>query len=496
MLPISEWGERPACRGPLVVMCHWLGGSAQTWSLLAERLAERGMRCVAVDLPGFGAAANLPGYSVRAMADAVIATVREVRQGERELPWLLAGHSMGGKVAMVVAHEAVNGAAGLQGLRGVVLLSPSPPGPEPMTESERADKLKLVGESTGDDAQDRAHAETFVKNNVGAPSLGTAVRNAAIDGVLQADKAAIRAWFEGGSREDWRAFVGELALPALVFAGSDDVGLSPDVQRTQTLPCFAPQKRTAGVEGGELVVLEGAGHLAPLEQPGAVAERIVEFCAELGLPVQRKAAVGEWFGALVASEKTSPQTRSQMDDRLAEDDAAYASQVLGRKGLRVLRELARRVVPGAGFDVAARVDRRLAAGAGDGWRPAELPEDAAAWRRGLHSLDAGARRAHGVGFVELTDELQDGLLDAAAQGKLGEGWGGRLMEALGFAAEAGEDEVYSAAEMKSWFGEVRGELAKLYMADPRTMEQVGFTGFADEGGFTQIRLGEREVWER
>ena len=50
--------------------------------------------------------------------------------------------------------------------------------------------------------------------------------------------------------------------------------------------------------------------------------------------------------------------------------------------------------------------------------------------------------------------------------------------------------------MRIWFEDVRAELAKLYVADPRTMERIGFTGFADDHGFTQIELGQREVFER
>ena len=490
LLTRLEWGDPGECRGPLVVMCHWLGGSAQTWAMVAERLAERGVRCVAVDLPGFGAAADVSGYSVREMAEAVIATVRDVR-GADERPWLLMGHSMGGKVAAVVAREAANGAAGLEGLRGVVLVDPSPPGPEPMKESKRREGIEVLGRSTGDEAKDRKHAESFVTENAGKPTLGEATLSEATDVLLRANKAAIRAWFEGGSKEDWSGFVGELPLPALVFAGTEDAMLGPEAQRELVLPLFVG----LGLLGAELVTLDGAGHLPPLERPGAIAERVVEFCTELGLQVGRRVEVGERFGALLDSELTSAQTRALMEARLVEDDAAYEPQVVGRRGLRVLRELARRVVPGAGFDGAARVDRRLAEGSGDGWRPAELPEDCAAWRRGLASLDAAARREYGVGFAELNDELQDALLRQAAAGKLGEGLGQKLMDAVGLGGH-GDEEPYTAAEMKLWFEEVRGELAKLYMADPRTMERVGFDGFADEQGFTQIRLGEREGWER
>ncbi len=495
MLPKWEWGERGSCHGPLVVMCHWLGGSAETWSLLAERLAERGLRCVAVDLPGFGAAGETPGYSVREMVDAVIATVQEIRTAEADIPWLLAGHSLGGKIAAVVAREAVNGAAGLQGLRGVVLMAASPPGPEPMKGSQRAQNLRTIGQSTGDSDQDWAHAKTFVTDNAGEPALGENTLRAATEGVARARKAAIRAWFESGSKEDWREFVGELPVPALVFAGSEDAELGPETQRALVVPCFASGE-AGGLDGGELVVLEGAGHLLPLERPGAVAERMVEFCAELGLPVRRQVRVSERFEALVSSDFTSTRTRALLHERLVEDDAMYEPRAVGRRGLRVLRELARRVVPGIAFDLAARVDRRLAGGVDDGWRPDELPADCVAWRRGLASLEAAANRAHGIGFAELNDELQDALLEEASAGKLGKGLGARLLQAVGVAGSGDEGEIYNAAEMTLWFEEVRGEVSKLYMADPRTMERIGFAGFADERGFTQIRLGEREVWER
>jgi hypothetical protein len=127
----------------------------------------------------------------------------------------------------------------------------------------------------------------------------------------------------------------------------------------------------------------------------------------------------------------------------------------------------------------------LADDKGDGWRFASLPKDADAWKMGLFSLDAAARREFGVPFVALDAARQDELLRRAGSGKLGEG----LLGALHVGASAG---AFTAAQMRDWFEEVRGTLAKLYVADPRTMERIGFTGFADEGGFTQIRLGQTE----
>jgi len=52
--------------------------------------------------------------------------------------WMLVGHSMGGKIATIVAARARDGERGLSGLAGIVLVTASPPAPEPMEESRLA----------------------------------------------------------------------------------------------------------------------------------------------------------------------------------------------------------------------------------------------------------------------------------------------------------------------------------------------------------------------
>ena len=47
-----SWGPRGG-RGPILLI-HGLGGRAETWAPLARRLASRGYRVAAPDLPGFG----------------------------------------------------------------------------------------------------------------------------------------------------------------------------------------------------------------------------------------------------------------------------------------------------------------------------------------------------------------------------------------------------------------------------------------------------------
>ncbi len=484
--------RRIGARGPLLVMLHWLGGSAHTWDAVVSGLAARGVECAPLNLPGFGTSADVAGYTVEAMADHVQAEVERLRralvtpENEGEVAWFLAGHSMGGKVAAVLARRSLNDVAGLEGLRGLVLVSASPAGPEPMTEQKRTEAVEQMGESTGDDDKDRKRAEKWVDENTGKVPLPKTVRNTAVEGVLEMNRTAFRRWMESGSKEDWGPFVGRLPLPALVFAGSEDSGLGEAAQREKTLP---------HVPAAEVIVLQGASHLAPLEQPGELVEQITQFIASTGIAMPTPQAMPEkTFERLMDSDHTSPLTLKVMRERLeGSADWNYQPQLFSEEEFRTLRALAGRVVPDAGFDLAARVDADMHDAKGDGWRYAALPPDNVAWKKGLRSLDLAAQRTLGVSFTGLHPDQQDLLLQQATAGKLGKGVLGGLQDALHL--REGSD-AFSADEMKRWFEDVRAACTRRYVADPRTMDRMGYTGFADDLGFTQIRLGEVEEFER
>ncbi len=477
--------QREGARGPFFIMLHWLGGGAQTWTEGSHGLAARGVRCVAVDLPGFGGSAGTAGYDVKSMAEAVVATIKPLlaeAASYEPAAWFLAGHSMGGKVASVVARRALDGMSGMEGLRGLVLVSASPPSPEPMSDSKRSAMLNALGETTGNEAKDRKCAAQFVDENTGKLPLPQTVRERAIDGVLGMNRTAFRCWLEHGSNEDWREDIGTLALPALVFAGTEDGALGPQAQKSENLP-HLPQ--------GELIVLEAAGHLAPLERPGELVEHLTQFIAGTGVPLAvTHNAPGTRFEAVVQSEHTSPVTRAVMQTRLrSAQNWNHPPFSFTPAEFRTLRTLVARIVPDAGFDIAAQLDKDLATGQGKGWRFANLPPDAQAWRLGLRSLDLAAARAYGVPFVALFRDQQDELLQSAVAGKLGHGVRGALH--LGEAAGS-----YDAEQMKRWFEDVRAECTRCFVADPRTMERMGYTGFADDLGFTQIQLAQQEEFGR
>ena len=201
------------------VFLHFLGGSARSWSAIEQRCGDDA-RCLSIDLPGFGAASAIPGSTVTEAVDLVVAGIRAQAPGQ----YTLVGHSMGAKIATVVARRAEDGEAGLEGLSGIVLLAGSPPSPEPMDEDKRQE---MLGWFSG--VADQAEAESFIAANV-SRTLPHDLHTAAVADVLRADPDRWRAWLTHGSREDWADRVGMLNTPALIVAGADDPHLGPDGQ--------------------------------------------------------------------------------------------------------------------------------------------------------------------------------------------------------------------------------------------------------------------------
>ncbi len=454
---------------------HFLGGSARTWERVAQALAGS-MTCVPIDLPGFGEAARETGFSVDAMADHVAERIRAAAPAR----YRIAGHSMGAKVALLLARRAEDGDPGLGGLVGLALVSGSPPSPEPIPDARRGKMITWIG---ADPETREAEARAFVRQNVGG-RLEPDAEACAVADVLRAAPAAWRAWLESGSREDLCARIGVLRTPALIVAGSEDADLGPAAQTALMAPHLASRRS---------VTVDGVGHLMPLERPEALADLLLQAVREVPRPASRPAPeVGADYAALIASGRVNGRLRAALRERGEPDDPAYDPRALDPVDLALARAVFARVLPVPGLDVAVRLDRRLAAGAGDGWRYRALPPDARAYRDGLRTLDAAARAAHATPFLALDETRQDVLLTLAQDGKL------KVPETLGGRLDADA--------MRFWFEDLRADAARLYLAHPAALARLGFSGIGAGGdrpgeladdlpGFHGLGLDVREDWE-
>ncbi|MCJ2143635.1 alpha/beta hydrolase [Methylobacterium sp. E-066] len=454
---------------------HFLGGSARTWQPFSRARGDT-PTCVPVDLPGFGNAAGATGHSVDAMADHVAAVIRS----KAPTRFAIAGHSMGAKVALALARRSEDGEPGLEGLTDLILISGSPPSPEPIPEDRRA---KMIAWIDADPETRLREAKAFVRANVGG-GLDPEIEARAVADVLQAAPAAWKAWLEAGSHEDLSRRIGILRTPALILAGSEDADLGADAQHALMAPHLAHHR---------VVTVDGVGHLLPLERPEALADLLRQHIADRPHADTAPAPeVPPAYSALIASERVNSRLRTALTERAEPDDPIYQPKTLDPVELTILRAACARVLPAPGLDIAARLDKRLASGAGDGWRFVALPPDPEAYRAALRTLDAAARAAHGRPFVVLDGREQDALLTLAERGDLSvpETLGGRL----------------DGDRMRFWFEDLRADAVRLWLAHPAALARVGFSGIGAGGdrpgpiadglpGFHEVGLDAPEPWE-
>lgn len=238
-LAFSESGEG----SPAFVFLHYWGGAGRTWSRAIAALGER-HHCLAPDLRGWGASEVTDGrYDLEAMADDVTGLIA-ARELDRVV---LVGHSMGGKVAQILAMR------GLPGLAGLVLVAPAPFSPMPVPAEMRAGIRA---------SYDSVEGITQALGIIAGPSLDAEGRAMVIEDTGRGAPGAKDAWTEHGMIADLGPGLGRFTGPAAILVG--DADRVENAERLRALYTEAlPQAR--------FTLLEGIGHLSPLEAPEAIA---------------------------------------------------------------------------------------------------------------------------------------------------------------------------------------------------------------------------------
>ncbi len=245
-------GQEEGASLPTLVFLHYFGGSVSTWGSVMT-LLEDAFPCVALDMRGFGAskAKRDPGenasYSVGRMAGDVCALIAHLKLRN----YILVAHSMSGKVALHLASDDSRPT----GLAGLILVGPSPLTPEPMTEKDRARMLAGWG-------SEKEARGTLKK--ITAQLLPENLATVAVDDMLRTSASAWRAWLELGSRESFPERMRRISRPVTLIAGEKDPVITPALVQSEVADRlqekFSP-----------LTVVQGAGHLMPLEAPEVLA---------------------------------------------------------------------------------------------------------------------------------------------------------------------------------------------------------------------------------
>lgn len=236
---------RPASLSPEpglpLVLLPGMFETPRLWEAVAERLDGR------VSL--------VPGRidydaSITEMADSVLA--------QAPARFALAGHSLGGVVALETALRAPGRVAAL----ALVSMSAGVPDEDQLTAwaSTEAEIRASVGEEWAANAAARllATEEPAIQRFLVRMAIG------------MGREAALRQLAAQRTRVDWRSQLGELRCPTLVLSAANDAVSPPARQR----------ELAELIPGAQLTVVPDCGHLAPFEQPGETA---AAMAAWLGL---------------------------------------------------------------------------------------------------------------------------------------------------------------------------------------------------------------------
>lgn len=257
MLPLTDTAQRgdPAVPGRTLVMSHSFSFSRREW-IEATALLSQNFRTVAVDAPGHGEAADIPGYTMRQMARQFAATINELELTD----YVLLGHSMTGKVAQILASREGK-ALGLETPPAkLILLTPTPLGQEAGGPQLR--------ESLKASTRDRADAEQFVRDRSALP-LPADVFDRACEDYLRVNRAAWDNWLYEGVYEDWTQRCAPIDIETQLIVADFDPVWGLQMQRKDTLPSLTR---------AEIATVE-AGHLAPMEAPAKLVDLITPFAS-------------------------------------------------------------------------------------------------------------------------------------------------------------------------------------------------------------------------
>jgi 3-oxoadipate enol-lactonase len=231
---------------PPLVFLHGIGGAARAWRGQFDAFSDR-YRTIAWDMPGYGGSAPLAAVSIAALADALQDFLRAVGATKP----ILVGHSIGGMIVQQWLAKNPDVAA------AVVLAQTSPAFGKPDGDWQKAFIDARLG------PLDRGEtlvslAPSLVQELVG-DNPDTGGIDLARDCMASVPPATYRATMLALMGFDLRAALKSIAVPTLVLSGSKD----------NNAPAPMMAKMAGYIPSATYLELEGVGHLANLERPGA-----------------------------------------------------------------------------------------------------------------------------------------------------------------------------------------------------------------------------------
>jgi pimeloyl-ACP methyl ester carboxylesterase len=238
---------------PSLVFLHYWGGTHRTWNKVAAEL-QSSYRIVTYDMRGWGqSGATENGYSIAALADEATALIQHL--GLKQ--YVLIGHSMGGKVAQLVASRDP------AELVGLILVAPATPTPSHLPEEAKQQQVHAYDNR-------ETVIQTIAFLTARTPDAETVEQ--IVQDSLSGTPEAKLAWPISAMLEDISPEVSKITVPTLVLAGEHDQLDSVEQHRREVI---------ARISGARLEIISDSGHLLPIDEPVRTARAIDQFVRQL-----------------------------------------------------------------------------------------------------------------------------------------------------------------------------------------------------------------------
>ncbi len=168
---------------------------------------------------------------------------------------------------------------------------------------------------------------------------------------------------------------------------------------------------------------------------------------------------------LLESDFVTDETRRVLRERLNAEETA--PRFFDEREFEILRAVCETLAPSSvvpGWFVAQEIDKRLSENAGNGWRYAEMPPDAVAYKTSLEVLNDLAKEIFQADFAALETEKRRAILKHFKSGKA-------------------QRTAQSNFESARFLEELCAEYAEIFYSHPLAQAEIGYIGFADKHGW-------------
>ncbi len=258
-------------KGSTILFVHGLGGNLSHWQKNFHVLSTT-FHCIAVDLPGYGHSDKLftiDKDQLQFYADVLSSFIK--KKNLKKI--VLAGHSMGGQIATIVALQNP------KLISKLILLAPA--GLETFTEAEAKIMINATPAAVFEKQEEAAIRYNYRQNFYQQPAdvemlIQDRLRLKICPDIKQYTQAVSNS-IKGMLAHPIRKDLGNLIQPVLILFGEND-GLipnrilHPNLKRGDMLTEVAHQ-----IKRNKIISIPGAGHFVQFEQPGEINKEIKFF---------------------------------------------------------------------------------------------------------------------------------------------------------------------------------------------------------------------------